>query len=75
MRMVSQQIWVLNRSFQMKCCKSATLIVLSVLIDLRLPRQVRNSGSRAAQPFRPKRANEYRRPAGEGFRDVSGHRS
>jgi len=55
---------VSNRSFQMTCCKSATLIVLSHLIGLEAteagPPQLRLT-SRATLPS--KRANEYCRPA------------
>ncbi len=55
---------VLNRSFQTTCCKSATLIVLSLLIGLEAteagPPQLRLT-SRATLPS--KRANEYCRPA------------
>ena len=55
---------VLNRSFQMTCCKSATLIVLSLLIGL----EATEAGPPRLRPtrratLRPKRANEYCRPA------------
>jgi len=67
------------------CCKSATPIVLSAWSDLRLPRQVLRlahiRGQNTAPAHEPRnssvqsaRTNTAGR-LGEGFRDVSGHRS